>query len=552
MYLNIYLKRIAIILFAIINLLLFFPLINVYSGKIYYLILVFIICNSYIYYSFKFSDFFLDKTLSIFIWLGYFYKLSIISITKTILPEGSGAFRYQPEQFDNLLVFLITGISGFFFFSVLYKKFINNKFQKNIHDEDSEKKLTKFYKKNKKIFFFIFIILLICTNFINFKTGFYQKGLLPKTEVNLILGYFIKWMLIFGLTSITCLFIDYDYKSYKNISYGVIILFFLELLLSNLSLLSRSLIFSGSVILFSVYFNYERVIVKKKIINSLTFNILILFIIFFITIFPVNKIRQFESTDIIYVAEKEIEKLEIKKLKIVNNEDAKNISKSFKSTIKEKEELDNKEKEELDNKEKEELDKEKKLEEIVKELKEFGITSNLTLSENFKRFLFIIKYRFVGLDSLAAVTSYPNKNLDLLLAALKDKYNPNDYGFYEKIFIRPYEQKEKLDLGFVRTSERHYSVILPGIISFLSYPGSVLFLFFSCGIIYVICASIETLAQKFSYDCLIFSNFIGYVMGYRLIHFGYLPKQSYLLFGAILLTIFLIKLFSLYVLNKNR
>ena len=31
--------------------------------------------------------------------------------------------------------------------------------------------------------------------------------------------------------------------------------------------------------------------------------------------------------------------------------------------------------------------------------------------------------------------------------------------------------------GFKRSSKRQYTVILPGIISFLSYPGSFLFLF---------------------------------------------------------------------------
>jgi hypothetical protein len=67
----------------------------------------------------------------------------------------------------------------------------------------------------------------------------------------------------------------------------------------------------------------------------------------------------------------------------------------------------------------------------------------------------------------------------------------------------------------------------------------------------VICASIEAIALKFSYRCLIFSNFIGYVIGYRLMHFGYLPRQSYLLFGAILITIALIKIFSLTILNKK-
>ena len=62
------------------------------------------------------------------------------------------------------------------------------------------------------------------------KLGFYQKGLLPKTEVNLFFGYFLKWMLLFGLTSISCLLIDYDIKKYKQISKTVISLFFLELI----------------------------------------------------------------------------------------------------------------------------------------------------------------------------------------------------------------------------------------------------------------------------------------------------------------------------------
>ena len=524
MYLNIYLKKISILLFAIINLLLLLPLIDQYTGKIYYLILLFVLSNSYIYYSLKYSDFFLDKTLSIFIWLGFFYKLSIIFITNTSLPEGGGAFRYQPEQFDNLLFFSIVGISSFFVFSILSKLLVIYKFQKNKNVEESEKKLTEFYKKNKKIFFSLFLILIIFTTLINFKTGFYQKGLLPKTEVNFILGYFIKWMLLFGLTSITCLFIDYDYKAYKNISYGVITLFFLELCLSNLSLLSRSLIFSGSAILFSIYLNYEKIIIQKKIINSLTFNYLILFLIFFAIVFPINKIRQFQNIDLIYIAKQELQKSEMQS-KIFNKETTKNI----------------------DNK-----TEQNKIEEIVNKLEERGTSSNLVLSENFKRFLFVIKYRFVGLDSLAAVTSYPDKNLNLFLMALKDKYNPNDYGFYEKTFVMPYENKELVGKSFKRSSKRQYTVILPGIISFLSYPGSALFLFFSCGIIYMICASIEAIALKFSYGCLIFSNFIGYIIGYRLIHFGYLPRQSYLMFGAILITIVLIKIFSLAILNKKK
>ena len=83
-------------------------------------------------------------------------------------------------------------------------------------------------------------------------------------------------------------------------------------------------------------------------------------------------------------------------------------------------------------------------------------------------------------------------------------------------------------------------MILPGIISFLSYPGSKIFLLVSCILIFLFCASIEIIAKKLSYNSVIFSSLVGYVLGYRLIHFGYLPKQSYLLIGAIFLTIFIV------------
>ena len=543
MYLNIYLKKIAILLFVIINLLLFFPLINEYQGKIYYVILLFVLSNSYIYYSLQFSSFFLDKTLSIFLWLGFYYKLSIIFITKTTLPEGGGAFTYQPEQFDNLLTYLNVAILSLLLFSIFYKFLIQSKFQRNINIQKSEKKLIEFYKKNKKIFFTIFFILIIFVTYINFSSGFYQKGLLPKNELNLLLGYFIKWMLLFGLTAITCLLIDYEYRSHKNISIIVLVLFFLELSLTNFSILSRALVFTGSAVLFSTYINYEKINYEKKLQNSLILNFFILFLIFLLTVFQINKIRHLKTIDLAYTAKKMMIESKKKSNNLSNNNinlEKKIDKKQLELTVTEQPEL------KLTAKEQTQLDL------TIKKLEEEGVTNKLSLKNNFMRFLFLIKYRFVGLDTLAAVTSYPDKNFNLFLRALKDEYNPNEYGFYERTFVRPYEQKKLSGKGFIRGSERQYTVITPGILSFLSYPGSLSFLFFSCGIIYIFCVSIEVLALKFSYGSLVFSNFIGYTIGYRLIHFGYLPKQSYLLFGAILATILLIKVFSLKILNSQK
>ena len=115
--------------------------------------------------------------------------------------------------------------------------------------------------------------MIIFITFINYNFGFYQKGLLPKAEINLYLGYIIKWMLLFGLTSISCLLIDYEIRTSNKISAIVIFLFFTELLLTNLSLLSRSLIFTGSAVLFSVYINYGNSLKEKTLYNFMAIHL---------------------------------------------------------------------------------------------------------------------------------------------------------------------------------------------------------------------------------------------------------------------------------------
>ena len=152
---------------------------------------------------------------------------------------------------------------------------------------------------------------------------------------------------------------------------------------------------------------------------------------------------------------------------------------------------------------------------------------------------------------MAAVTSYPENNFNLLLNGLKEKFDSNKYGFYQRTFVLPFQAGEH-NTEYQKSSERHYGIIIPGILSFLSYPGSLIFLIIAVIIIHCFCSSIEILSRKFTNNSVIFSSFIGYVLGYRLIHFGYLPKQSYLIVSAILLTIFSIHLIQLYVLKwKN-
>ena len=533
MYLNQKLKNICIFSFIVINFILIFFSTNKFPGNLTYFFGLFFISNLYLFYSFKYSQLFIDKTLSIFLWLGFFYKLTILLITNSGLPEGKGNFSYLPHQYDELLIYSIIGILSFFLSSIIIQRYLINFFKlKFIIDHDHQSKLLEFYHNYKKYLFFSFLILILFVTILNFKLGFYQKGLLPKNDINLYLGYFVKWMLLFGLTSISCILIEYDIKKYNNISLIVIFLFFFELIMTNFSLLSRALIFTGSAILFSTYVNYENSIQKKKLNNSLFMNSIILFLVFSLSIFPINKIRNYNFIDQAFVAEKIIEKSiknETKNSDLINNKNDESVS------------IDKKSQENIKDIVNSNIEKDAKIKLVQKKLEEKGI-QNLDFKKNVNRILFVIKNRFVGLDGVATVTSYPEKNFRLFFNSLKEEFNPNEYGFYQKNFIIPFEQKHLVGKEYEKTSRRHYGIILPGIISFLSTPGSKIFLFFSGFFIFMLCAILELLAKKMTYGSIIFSNLVGYVLGYRLIHFGYIPKQSYLLLGAIILTIIIIKL----------
>ncbi len=536
MYLSKFIKNFCITLFFVICLILLFFSYNKFPGQKIYLLILFLISNYYIFFSFKYSQLFLDKTLSIFLWLGFYYKLTILLITESGLPEGRGNFDYLPYQYNELIIFSSIGILSFIISSYCFHKFFK-KFFNHSHRKSEKDILVNFYGRYKNYIYLIFLCLILFVSIINLKLGFYQKGLLPKTEVNLIFGYFIKWMLLFGLTSISCLLIDYNIKKYNKLNIFIITLFFLELLMTNLSLLSRSLIFTGSAVLVATYLNYEKEIKFKGFDNSLIVNFLILFLIFSISIFPINKIRNSNFINQEFIAEQILKNYEENnKNKQINEEN---------NSLKINSEKDKKSIDDIINSK---INNEEKLKLIEQNLQAKEL-QNLDFYENINRILFVIKNRFVGLDGVATVVSYPNKSTNLFIDALHENYDSNEYSFYQKTFIIPFEQKHLVGKEYTKSSERHYGVILPGIISFLSYSGSKLFLFISGFVILLFCAFIETIARVLSYNSIIFSNLVGYVLGYRLIHFGYVPKQSYLIIGAIILTIFLVKFLKLIIIK---
>ena len=141
----------------------------------------------------------------------------------------------------------------------------------------------------------------------------------------------------------------------------------------------------------------------------------------------------------------------------------------------------------------------------------------------------------MGIDALVAVESYDSKSYGLFIESFKDRFNKTKYPFYE----RKIQQRTKNTK--IQTIE--YGITTPGILAFLYYTGSKFFVFVLVFIISIIILTIER------YIFLLFNNLVlcsvlSQVLAYRLIHFGYMPQNTYLLLTSFLLTIlglFLIK-----------
>ena len=152
----------------------------------------------------------------------------------------------------------------------------------------------------------------------------------------------------------------------------------------------------------------------------------------------------------------------------------------------------------------------------------------------------MISGRWVGVEGLMAVIGNKEINYNTFVNSFSDKFDYSN-SFYENTIKKN---------NFVSSkNSKIYTVYVPGIVAFLFYTNSVLFLFVGIFILSIACSIIEYLSFRFSHYNIIFSYVVGNVLAYRLAHFGYMPQNSFKLIFAIFFTIGLIY-FGLNIINK--
>jgi len=144
---------------------------------------------------------------------------------------------------------------------------------------------------------------------------------------------------------------------------------------------------------------------------------------------------------------------------------------------------------------------------------------------------------------LLSVSQNKKKSFELFKSSLLEKKEIGEKSFYIKNFFNNFKDNKY-------KNENLNTVITPGIVAFLYYSGSIIFLFFSIIAILLLCSLIEKLFFLYSGGNFILSNIIGFSLASRIAHFGYLPVNTFYFILSFIITFLLVFIINKIIWNK--
>ena len=329
----------------------------------------------------------------------------------------------------------------------------------------------------------IFIFFLFLTIIIVCFVNFYfqiYQRGMVGNSYNFLISGFIKTSLLYFLSLCVTIILFFDLASYKKVSFLILSFVILEPFLSSVSMFSRGMIFNSFAIGFALYKLSNKTNLKLELNFYLKF-LVFLFIAFYISVITVNNLRNSNGIASSIIIENNKQ-----------NTGYNIISKKF----------------------------------------------NTNATSSFHGFYHLVIHRWVGINSMLIITKDKEfLNFELFYKSLKEKYDSKLPSFYE----------EKFKIYSIDNYQKNSSIkgnTLPGLMAFLFFSGSYVFLFFSIILLSFFATFLEYFIYKSTNKNLLASGLIGMVIAYRFTHFGYLPSRSYLLFGSIvgiIILFFLIK-----------
>lgn len=427
-----------------------------YKGNLGVYLLFTLVANALLANGFRRHALFFDTFIGIFLWLGFWLKLSLrVAFLDGQFSEQIGAFNGTGPAFDRALLIASCGLFAPLLASLVRERFFTYPAE---GAGCSDSGLFCFYRKHRAPILAAFLVSIVAIAASNVWLGVYQRGMVAQTVLPFGLNGLYKWLLQFGLASVSALIVRFELELARSMTLSAIVVPMVESLFSNVSLLSRGMVLNMSALFIGGWRTAEGR--QVKIVKSHLFAAATLFVVCFgASVYAVNLLRA--------------------------------GSLSYAETS-----------------------------------KPSSVAVTMTTP------LFID--RWVGIEGVLAVSSSGMLGWDLWREAWQERFVEGKISLYDRSFIDSPYQSSKIDRSI------HHFVSLPGIIAFLYYPGSFAFLFVALFVITSAAALLEIACYRFCGRNLILCALISQVVAFRFASFGYVPAQSYLLFGTLLLNCALI------------
>ena len=419
------------------------------------------------------NSFFFERFLSFYLFMGFFVKFHFFSfyVPHYFLTLGiNNVTQLGLEETLNVSIFAF--LSFLLVSHFLKKFFFNSRLKSQVLDLSKFQGCIHIFSKHLRKIYFLYFIFAFFFIAANLKYNIYSKGNISNTPE--IITSIFSYFLTVGLPFIFLSLLHFDLVRKKSVSAILIFYNILESFFISLSIVSRNLILNLSVFFVGFYSVYSNKDYKRKIYSKLAFIMLALFLVTSIamSIFLVDRKRNLDFSNVSIIKE------------------TRNITTP-------------------------------KIPEVF-----FSSLTSILLNSKIRA---LLVDRWVGLEYVASVVSYPNKNFGLLYMALKE-VKIKELSFFDKNFIdSPYKFIDFTKKNFITT---------PGFIAFLYYPGSYLFLVVAVSFFIFIGFFMEYLAFKLSFRNEMLAAFISNLVAYRFISFGYTPINSIIFFIIILLSLF--------------
>jgi len=463
-----------------------------YPGRGYIYLIFSVLLNALLFFGLRRGSLFFDTFLGVFFWIGFWLKFSV----RTVFAEGRfretvGYFDYSADAYDRALLVTSCGIAGLLIARLIRERFLFESLVPiKIVSLDGVRAV---YDQHRNVAWFGFCILVLGVTLTNADLGIYQRGSVPRTVLPYGLGGVYTWLLLFGASSISAMLLHFELQLRARMPFFLILLMLMETFLSNVSMLSRGMILNAGALLLGVYISGRAYGVMWRF-RVVVMTLAALLVLFATSIFVVGQMRSGFADD----------------------KPAADVSlQTF------------------------QLGKEKSGEDQSSLALARGIVRNPLLD-----WTVLLMDRWVGMEGAMAVSSYPNLGWDLWREVWEEKYSDRGTSLYDrKISKSRYLDQDLSNLHFVS---------VPGVLAFFFYPGSYGFLFLAMLALGILGAVIEAMVYRWGGGNLILCSLMSLVVTSRYVHFGYVPGQTYLLSGALVLNVALIYLLGRVLAYGNR